>query len=60
MAGTQAAADLLLNQPALNPILRKAQRKDGSIRPFELLLEATSIGAKAPAAQIIAERYSSP
>ena len=60
MAGTQAAADLLLNQSALNPILRKAQREDGSIRPFELLLEATSIGANAPAAQIIAERYGSP
>jgi hypothetical protein len=59
MAGTQAAADFLLNQQALNPILRKTQRRDGSIRPFELLLETTSIGANAPEARVIAERYSS-
>ena len=59
MAGTQAAADLLLNQPVLNPILRKAQRKDGSIRSFELLLETTGIGSNAPGARVIAERYSS-
>jgi hypothetical protein len=59
MAGTQAAADLLLNKQDMNPILRKALRSDGHIRPFELLLETTSIGANAPEARVIAERYSS-
>jgi hypothetical protein len=59
MAGTQAAADLLLNPAAMDSVLRRAQRKDGSIRPFELLLETNSIGANAPEARVIAERYSS-
>jgi len=59
MAGTQAAADLLLTPEAMDSVLRKAQRRDGSIRPFELLLETNSIGANAPEARVIAERYGS-
>jgi hypothetical protein len=58
MAGTQAAADFLLNDRTISPILRKAMRADGAIQPFELLLEANSIGANAPQARVIAERYS--
>ena len=57
MAGTQAAADFLLNQQAMAPILQKAQRLDGSIQPFEILLETSSIGANAPQARVVAERY---
>jgi len=57
MAGTQAAADFLLNDRTISPILKKAMQADGTLRPFELLLEANSIGANAPEARVIAERY---
>jgi hypothetical protein len=57
MAGTQAAADFLLSPQAMNPLLRKAQRPDGTIQPFELLLETSSFGANAPEARVVAERY---
>ena len=59
MAGTQAAADFLLNRQAMAPILRKAQRVDGTIQSFEILLETSSIGANAPQARVVAERYGS-
>jgi len=57
MAGTQAAADFLLNDRAIAPILKKAALPDGRLRTFELLLETNSIGANAPEARVIAERY---
>jgi hypothetical protein len=57
MAGTQAAADFLLNDRTISPILKKAMRSDGKLQPFELLLETNSIGANAPEARVIAERY---
>jgi hypothetical protein len=57
MAGTRAAADFLLSPQAMNPVLRKAQRPDGTIQPFELLLETNSIGANAPESRVVAERY---
>jgi hypothetical protein len=57
MAGTQAAADFLLNDRTISPILKKAMHADGTIQPFELLLETNSIGANAPEARVIAERY---
>jgi len=57
MAGTQAAADFLLNDRTISPILKKATQADGTLQPFELLLEANSIGANAPEARVIAERY---
>jgi hypothetical protein len=57
MAGTQAAADFLLNPRTMDPILQKARNQAGYLEPFELLLETNSIGANAPAAEIVAERY---
>jgi len=59
MAGTQAAGDFLFSDSAMNPILKKALRPDGSIQPFELLLETNNIGANAPQARVIAARYGS-
>jgi len=59
MAGTQAAGDFLLNEQSMGPILKNAARPDGSLRSFELLLETNSIGANAPEARVIAQRYSS-
>ena len=60
MAGTQAAADFLLNEQTITPILKKARLPDGRIQPFELLLETSSIGANSPEARVIAERYGLP
>jgi hypothetical protein len=57
MAGTQAAGDFLLNQREMDPILRKAQAADGSIGPFEVLLEARTVGVNAPEAHPVVERY---
>jgi hypothetical protein len=56
MAATQAAADMLSNTSVIQPVLRQATLPDGALRPFELLVETTSIGATAPGAQIIATR----
>jgi hypothetical protein len=55
MAATQAAADLL-NTDAIKPVLEQARLPNGSLRPFELLIETTSIGATAPGVQLIATR----
>jgi hypothetical protein len=57
MAATQAAADTLFNAGEIQPVLRQAVLPDGTLRPFELLVETTSIGATAPGAQIIATRF---
>jgi hypothetical protein len=55
-AGTQAAAEMLFHNGALDPILRQATRPDGSLRNFEILLRATSIEANATGTQVIASR----
>jgi hypothetical protein len=56
MAATQAAADMLFNAHGIEPVLQQAKLPGGALRPFELLVETTSIGATAPTAQIIAIR----
>ena len=56
MAGTQAAADTLFNVNVIKPVLQQAALPNGKLRPFELLVETTSIGATAPSAQLIATR----
>ena len=56
MAATQAAADMLFNAPGIQPVLQQARLPGGALRPFELLVETTSIGATAPTAQIVATR----
>jgi hypothetical protein len=56
MAATQAAADMLFNAGAIKPVLQQAALPNGTLRPFELLIETTSIGATAPGAQLIATR----
>jgi hypothetical protein len=57
MAGTEAAGDFLLDQRAMEPILRKAQLVDGSIGPFEVLIEARTVGVNAPEEHSIVERF---
>jgi hypothetical protein len=56
MAATQAAADILFHPATISPLLKQATNPDGSIKPFELLVEATSIGGTAPRGQIVATR----
>jgi hypothetical protein len=56
MAATQAAADTLFSASAMKPILQHAS-SNGTLQPFELLVETNSIGATAPGAQIIATRF---
>lgn len=57
MAGTQAAGDFLLDERAMEPILKKAQLADGSIGPFEVLIEARTVGVNAPEEHAIVERF---
>jgi hypothetical protein len=56
MAGTQAAGDVLFNGEAMQPFLDKAESANGSLKPFELLIETRSFGSNAPQAKIIASR----
>ncbi|HTW62203.1 MAG TPA: hypothetical protein VMD55_10390 [Terracidiphilus sp.] len=57
VAGTQAAAEMLLHPSAIDPILRRATRPDGSLRHFEVLLRSTSIESNATGTQVIASRF---
>jgi hypothetical protein len=56
VAGTQAAAEILLHPSAIAPILKRAARADGSLRYFEVLLRSTSIESNATGTQVIASR----
>jgi hypothetical protein len=57
MAGTHAAGDFLLDERSMEPILAKAKLRDGGIGPFEVLLEARTVGANAPKARVAVERF---
>lgn len=56
VAGTQAAAEAILQSSMVMPILLQATRADGSVAPFEMLLRSTSIQANATETQVIASR----
>ena len=56
VAGTQAAAEMLLHASAIEPILKSATRPDGTLRNFEVLLRSTSIESSATGTQVIASR----
>jgi hypothetical protein len=56
MAATQAAADTLSEAGVILPVLRQAALPDGTLRPFEMLVETTSVGAIAPGSLLIATR----
>ena len=56
VAGTQAAAEMLLHPSAIDAILKNATRPDGSLRNFEVLLRSTSIESNATGTQVIASR----
>ncbi len=56
MAGTQAAADTLFNRDVMGPVLSQVGNADGSLSPFELLIETRSFGSDSPQASIVATR----
>jgi hypothetical protein len=56
VAGTQAAAEALLHQDVIAPVLRRATRPDGSLRNFEILLRATSIESNSTGTAVVASR----
>ena len=55
MAGTQAAIDTLFNG-AMRPLLEQFKNADGSLNPFEILIETRSFGSDSPQATVIATR----
>ena len=56
MAGTQAAADTLFNRDVMGPLLSQFGNADGSLNPFEILIETRSFGSDSPQASIVATR----
>lgn len=57
MAATQAAADTVMDEARMRPIIQRATLPDGTIGPFELLIETTSVDAAALPSRIVASRY---
>ena len=56
VAGTQAAADALLRSDTLAPILHAARQSNGRLKPFEVLLQSTSIESNAASTKVVAFR----
>ena len=56
MAGTQAAVDTLFNQSVMGPLLSQFRKADGSLNPFEILIETKSFGSDSPQASVVATR----
>ena len=56
MAGTEAAANMLLDGDTMRPLIARVAGQGGSLKPFELLIKTGSLGAEALPAKIIAMR----
>jgi hypothetical protein len=56
MAGTQAAVDTLFNRGVMRPLLGQSRNADGSLNPFEILIETRSFGSDSPQAGVVATR----
>jgi hypothetical protein len=56
VAGTEAAAEMLFHPESMSPIVERAKRPDGSLRPFEILMRTNSIQSNAEGTQVIASR----
>src|SRR3984885_2666189 len=56
MAGTEAAVDTLFNRDAMRPLLSQFANADGSLNPFEILIETRSFGSDSPQAGVVATR----
>jgi hypothetical protein len=60
MAGTQAAADFLLDPGLMQPVLEHAKGDNGIIRPFEILIETGTVASNASHPHVLSERIASP
>jgi hypothetical protein len=58
MAGTEAAANMLLDDSAMRPLIGRSTSSGGLLKPFELLIRTRSLGAQALPSQIVARRLS--
>ena len=56
-AGTEAAADFVLDEKALEPILKRAQKSDNSLHGFEVLLRTRNMAGSAPEAQLVTSHF---
>ncbi len=56
MAGTDAAANLLLDDATMRPLIQQSMYPDGVLKPFELLIRTRSLGAQALPSQVVARR----
>jgi hypothetical protein len=57
MASTQASADVLLNEALMRPVLRRATLPNGTIGPFELLIQTTTLDTAPLPSRVIASRF---
>lgn len=57
MGATQATADFATDRLSMDPILKQARRPDGTLRPFEVLLETRVVGASSPKAEVLLVHY---
>jgi len=57
MGATQATADFATDRLSMDPILKLARNADGTLRPFEVLLETRVIGASSPKAEVLLVHY---
>lgn len=56
MAGTEAAANMLLDDATILPLIRQSTSPGGLLQPFELLIRTRSLGAQALSSQVLARR----
>jgi hypothetical protein len=56
MAGTQAAGEFVLNPALMQPTLSHAKASNGTIRPFEILIETSNVAANASSPHVVSER----
>ncbi len=59
MAGTQGAANFLLNDALMAQTIKRATNKKGELQSFELLIETTNIAANSERPLLISERIHS-
>lgn len=57
MGATQATADFATDRLSMDPILKLARNGDGTLRPFEVLLETRVVGASSPKADVVLVHY---
>jgi hypothetical protein len=57
MGATQATADFATDRLSMEPILKQARNRDGTLRPFEVLLETRVVGASSPKAEVLLVHY---